>query len=124
MQDELKACPFCGQKPMPGTWVIPNQQDMHFGPNHLNPRNHVFCNCNAQGPQGTSAEAIAAWNTRVDPALAAAQAEVARYREALDMAAFRMQLMVDRMPPDEDGKSSKWLSQTYVNEARAALVQP
>ncbi len=67
---------------------------------------------------------VCAGISRNSPALAAAQAEVARYREALDMAAFRMQLMVDRMPPDEDGKSSKWLSQTYVNEARAALVQP
>ncbi len=58
-------------------------------------------------------------------ALASAHAEMARLREALDMAAFRMQMLVDRLPPDEDGKSSKWLSQTYVTEARAALtVQP
>ena len=55
------------------------------------------------------------------PNLAAKGVEIARLREALDMAAFRMQKIVDRMPPDEDGKSSKALSQTYVDKARQAL---
>ncbi len=55
------------------------------------------------------------------PSLAAKDAEITRLREALDMAAFRMQMLVDRMRPDEDGRSAKALSQTYVEQARQAL---
>lgn len=53
--------------------------------------------------------------------LAAQAAEIERLRDVLDMTTFRLQLMVDRMPADEDGKSLKALCQSYVNEARAAL---
>lgn len=53
--------------------------------------------------------------------LAASLAREKVLREALDMAAFRMQLLVDRMPLDEDGKGTKKLSQGYVDAARAAL---
>lgn len=51
----------------------------------------------------------------------AAEAENAKLREALDTAAFRTQMLVDRMQPDEDGKTSKALAQTYVDAMRAAL---
>lgn len=47
--------------------------------------------------------------------------EIERLRAALDQAQFRMQLMVDRMPPDEDGKSIKALCQSYVDDIRTAL---
>lgn len=47
---------------------------------------------------------------------------VERARVALDMAAFRMQLMVDRMPRDEDGKGSKALCQSWAEDARAAIA--
>ena len=50
-----------------------------------------------------------------------AAARIAALEAALDMAAFRMQMLVDRMPTDEDGKSAKALSQNYVNDARTAL---
>ena len=56
-------------------------------------------------------------------ALTEANAKMEKMRAELDMAAFRMQLMVDRMPPDEDGKSTKALCQTYVDEASATLAE-
>lgn len=69
--------------------------------------------------EGCAAEAQAALSALPDTA--ALMADNARLREALDMAAFRMQLLVDRMPQDEDGKTAKALSQGYVDQARTAL---
>lgn len=44
--------------------------------------------------------------------------QLAKAEALLDMSAFRMQMLVNRMPPDEDGKTSKALAQGYVDEAR------
>lgn len=43
--------------------------------------------------------------------------------DALGTAAFRMQILVYRMPPDGNGKTSKALAQTYVDAARAAVAK-
>ena len=63
MQDELKACPFCG-----GSNIATVQTDE---------RCYMTCDdCVAEGPLANNeAEAITAWTTRADPALADAEAE-------------------------------------------------
>ena len=94
MADEtLRECPFCGSTDLKVVWVYPsaNMNDLR-----------VECGaCGAKAgpvpakncPKGTKmdrlrgpsrADAAKSWNTRVtDPALAAAQAEVARLRQEL-----------------------------------------
>ena len=72
MQDELKACPFCGGE------AERAHQEAQRG---LGKAVYIWCpNCGSRTglSWSGSAEAITAWNARADPALAAAQAEVAR----------------------------------------------
>ena len=73
MQDELKACPFCG-----GSNIATVQTDE---------RCYMTCDdCVAEGPLANNeAEAITAWTTRADPALAAAEAEVARLERQVSL---------------------------------------
>jgi hypothetical protein len=80
MQDELKACPnpWCEALERDGDYR-PQVQYSNFG------LCYVACtSCTMHGPTCQhEIEAITAWNTRAsDPALAAAQAEVERLREA------------------------------------------
>ncbi len=65
MSEELKACPFCGGEQ---TATAPELLGWWAG-----------CKaCSGGIGHATEAEAITSWNTRADPALAAAQADVAR----------------------------------------------
>ena len=53
------------------------------------------------------------------------QAErIEKLREALDMAAFRMQMLVNRMPPDEDGRTAKALAQITPATCQPASTKP
>lgn len=67
MQDELKACPFCGDRGPEITGDFTNGLKIYIACT-------AGSDCTATGPAcDTEAEAITAWNTRADPALAAAQ---------------------------------------------------
>ena len=85
MQDELKACPFCGAPAELDT----DQGFRHYGNGRLLSQVAVYCtgcgvaHSNYRGDLGldheqTVAVTVEAWNTRADRALAAAQAKVAR----------------------------------------------
>jgi hypothetical protein len=102
MQDELKACPFCGGEAAV-TW--------HDGFPSVRCND---CGCSTgMMASGYVTEAIAAWKTRADPALAAAQAEVARLRLCCDRwLTIARRYGLERQEADT------------VRHTRAALVQP
>ena len=126
MSEELKACPnpWCEALERDGDYR-PQVQYSNFG------LCYVACSsCTMHGPTCQHEfEAIAAWNTRADPALAAAQAEVARLRALVKQATDGLIYAPDPAcschlhPPCLDcvdyGEAREWLE-----EARAALVQP
>jgi Lar family restriction alleviation protein len=120
MQDELKACPV----PWCGGDVLEVLRSA-FGHNYF-----VKCqHCGAAGPAMIDkAEAVTAWNTRADPALASAQAEVAALQ--IENARLR-QVIADEANRINIEGSAYHLAQLALNEivtglkqrARAALVQ-
>ena len=129
MQDELKACPFCGHPAYDDAETAADFGHRRTGNNFAIACR--WCEVSAPGMQ-TFAEAITAWNTRTDPALAAAQAEVARLREALEDAArqaYRQghndgadDVLTQGEKPHSDCITEGF--QNYWENARAALVQP
>jgi hypothetical protein len=141
MSEELKACPFCGcsvrlverknrdELISWGTWY--HIEGSHEGIGGV---------CPGQiRARGSAETAITAWNTRApDSALAAAQAKVARLREALEpscdtKAAYMGEFAFTLMSYDEDGEEMPrkvyvpWDTVKQIMAAiaaRAALVQP
>ena len=84
-QIALKPCPFCGGKPMPGTW-LPIDGNYFFGEQCLSLKNRVVCgHCNAEGTPGTSDKAVIAWNTRASDAQIAGMVEAERERCAVEL---------------------------------------
>jgi Lar family restriction alleviation protein len=118
MQDELKACPFCGSPAVTakssGLWVA------------------LCVKCFAEGtPLNGEAEAITAWNTRApDPALAAAQAEVARLRDLLIGSTERMAATLAAMDKYNEKNGTHIVGPSLLGLGlqiaanRAALVTP
>ncbi len=106
MQDELKACGHCGD-------VARNKRLM----------TSFVVECGGCGISTafypTKKQAITAWNTRADPALAAAQAEVARLSAALKPFAA----VANTVEHYEPGRSVS-VNVDRCRDARAALVQP
>ena len=114
MQDELKACPFCGGGNV--TVGAIGMTEKFLGISHSDTNRwfvRVQClDCGTKrgydeahplsaGEDARTGEAaqaaIAAWNTRADPALAAAQAEVARCLTCIEgLAQERATLQADR----------------------------
>lgn len=109
MQDELKACPFCGcsvqlveresRDELMGLRTWYHIEGKHTG---------IGSVCPGQvRARGSAETAITAWNTRADPALAAAQAEVAR-QEELARIYRRAQLTAEEKLCREVANSTGW----------------
>jgi hypothetical protein len=114
MQDELKACPV----PWCGGDVLEILRSA-FGHNYF-----VKCqHCGATGPAMIDkAEAITAWNTPADPALAAAQAKVERLRDVLERFVASARVGSGNAPVTRSARVN--CPAGIYHDARAALVQP
>jgi len=126
MSEELKACPnpWCEALERDGDYR-PQVQYSNFG------LCYVACSsCTMHGPTCQHEfEAIAAWNTRADPALAAAQAEVAALQiENARLRAFvadiHNSINIVGSPYDQAMKALDDVVSDVRKRARAALVQP
>ncbi len=112
-EDDILPCPFCG-------WETPL---LHCLDAVMGMETHwVDCSeCGASAiVAATQDEAITAWNTRADPALAAAQAEVAALKNLL----YRWQASGCPHCPGDCAGANPPSATCIVRATAAALVTP